>query len=115
MRGIVRNITVIGCLALPFGLLGADDTTHTGAKADRRLAAKIKQEVAKDDSLLLSSRKVEVTVQNRVVTLKGMVQSDEESQAILGDAESVVISVTPERLINSLEFTFDNQLVVATR
>jgi hypothetical protein len=50
-----------------------------------------------------------------VVTLKGMVQSDEESQAILGDAESVVISVTPERLINSLEFTFDNQLVVATR
>jgi hypothetical protein len=111
MRGFVCIITVIGSLALPFGLLGADRTSQDATKADRRLAAKIKKEVAKDDSLPPSSRNVEVTVQNRIVTLKGTVQSDEESQAILGDAESVAINVTPDRLINSIEFRFDNQLV----
>ena len=93
----------------------ADRTSQDGTKADQRLAAKIKKEVAKDDSLPPSSRNVEVTVRNRVVTLKGMVQSDEESQAVLGDAESVVINVTPDRLIYSLEFRFENQLAVATR
>jgi hypothetical protein len=41
-------------------------------------------------SLPPASRNIEVSVQNGIVTLKGEVQSDEESQAIQGKAESLI-------------------------
>jgi hypothetical protein len=110
MRGMIRNIAVIGCLALPLGLLGAG--TEWSTKKETKVAAKIKKEVAKDDALQPSSRNVDVTIRNGVVTLKGMVRSDTESQEILGKAESEVIQATPSELINSALFRFDNQLEV---
>jgi hypothetical protein len=111
---------VIGCLVLPLGLLGSDRSSEARgdksaqkqAKADRHLAEKIKKEVVKDDSLPLTSRNVDVTVRNGIVTLKGVVQSDEESQAIQADAEAIVINDMPVELINSREAEVENQLVV---
>jgi len=47
--------------------------------------------------------------------LKGVVQSETESQEILGKAESEVIQATPSELINSAFFRFDNQLEVRPR
>jgi hypothetical protein len=53
-----------------------------------------------------------VTIRNGIVTLKGVVQSDEESQAIQADAEAIVINDMPVELINSREAEVENQLVV---
>lgn len=110
MRGMIRNLAAIGCLALPLGLLGAGAEWST--QKEIRVAAKIKKEVAKDEALQPSSRNVGVTIRSGVVTLKGMVRSDQESQEILGKAESEVIQATPSELINSAFFKFDNQLEV---
>jgi len=111
MRGMVRNIAVMGCLALPFGLLGAG--TEWSTHKELKVAAKIKKEVAKDEALQPSSRNIDVTIRNGTVTLKGMVRSETESQEILGKAESELIQATPSELINSALFKFDNQLEVA--
>jgi BON domain len=111
MRGMIRNIAVMGCLALPLGLLGAG--TEWNSKKELKVASRIKKEVAKDEALQPSSRNVDVTIRNGVVTLKGMVQSETERQEILGKAESEVIQETPSELINSAFFRFDNQLEVA--
>jgi osmotically-inducible protein OsmY len=111
MRGMIRNIAVMGCLALPLGLLGAG--TEWSTQKELKVAARIKKEVAKDEALQPSSRDIDVTIRNGVVTLKGMVRSETESQEILGKAESEVIQKTPPALINSAIFRFDNQLEVA--
>ena len=111
MRGLIRNISVMGCLVLPFGLLGAG--TEWNSKKELQVAAKIKKEVAKDEALQPTSRNVDVTIRNGVVTLKGRVRSETESQEILGKAESEVTKETPSELINAALFKFDNQLEVA--
>jgi hypothetical protein len=111
MRGMIRNITALGCFALPFGLLGAGAEWST--QKELKVAARIKKVVAKDDCLQPSSRNVDVTIRNGVVTLKGMVRSDTESQEILGKAESEVTQNMPSEDINSAAFKFDNQLEVA--
>ena len=113
MRGIIRNIAVTGCLALPLSLLGA--ATEWSTQKEIKVAKKIKKEVAKDEALQPSSRNIDVTIRNGVVTLKGMVRSETESQEILGKAESEVIEETPSELINSALFRFNNQLEVATQ
>lgn len=111
MRGMTRNIAVMGCLALPFGLLGAG--TEWNSQKELEVAAKIKKEVAKDEALQPASRNIDVTIRNGVVTLKGRVRTETESQEILGKAESEVIQQTPSDLINSALFKFDNKLEVA--
>jgi len=111
MRGMVRNIAVMGCLALPFGLLGAG--TEWSTHKELKVAARIKKEVAKDEALQPSSRNVDVTIRNGTVTLKGMVRSETESQEIQAKAEFLVIEETPSELINSAIFKFDNQLEIA--
>ena len=113
MRGMIRNIVLMGSLALPLGLLGAG--TEWSTQKEIKVAKKIKKKVAKDGALQPSSRNVDVTIRNGVVTLKGMVQSETESQEILGKAESEVIQATPSELINSAFFRFDNQLEVGPR
>jgi hypothetical protein len=110
MGKVFRNVSMIGCLALPFGLLGSE-RPQKEEKVDRELAKKIQKSVAKDDSLQASSRKIEVTVEHGTVTLKGEVQSDEESQAIQGKAESFVIQETPAEMVVELP-DVKNQLVV---
>jgi hypothetical protein len=110
MSNNIRKIAVIACLALPFGLLGS--STHDTSLSPN-LAKKIKKAVAKDQGLQPASRNVEVTVEKNVVTLKGTVQSEVDSQAVLGTAEDLVIQDTPSQLINSGEFQIENQLVVA--
>jgi len=108
---MIRNVAVIGCLALPFGLLGAG--TEWSTQKELKVASRIRKEVAKDDALQPTSRNVDVTIRNGVVTLKGMVHSETESQEILGKAESEVIQKTPSELINAAFFKFDNQLEIA--
>ncbi len=107
-----RTCNLILLTFVPFGLFAADEVAPKGIKSERHLAERIQKEIARDDSLRPESRKVQATVQNGVITLRGAVQSDEESQAVLGDAESVLIHETPSRLINSRKFRFDNQLMV---
>jgi hypothetical protein len=63
--------------------------------------------------LYRSSRDIDVIVEHGVVILKGMVRSDEESQAIQGKAESLVIQNTPAQLVHARELEIDNQLQVA--
>jgi BON domain len=127
MRKNVRHIAIIACMALPLGLFASserpnetsgDKDKREGVKAEKRLdrlAKKIRREVAKDGSLQPSSRDIEVTVQNRVVSLKGTVQSEEESQAIQGKAESLVLNDTPWDLAKSAqpEAEIENDLTVA--
>lgn len=110
MRKRTCNLILLACM--PFGLFGSDEVASKGIKSERHLAERIQKKIAKDDSLQPPSRKVEVTVQNGVITLRGTVQSDQESQAILGDAETVAIDETPSRLINSAQFKLNNQLMV---
>jgi len=105
---MICNIAVMGCLALP--LLGAG--TEWSTQKELKVASRIKKEVAKDEALQPASRNVDVTIRNGMVTLKGMVRSDTESQEILGKAESELIQKTPSELINSEFFRFDNQLEV---
>ena len=121
MRASTRKIiVVVGCLALPLGLLRSserageaqDKTAQKKMTAQDKLAAKIQKAVSHDESLQPSSRDIEVTDQNDVITLKGTVQSDVDSQVIRGKAESLAIQEMPEDRINSGEFKIANELVV---
>jgi len=108
-------IAIIG-LTLPFGLFGASENKNAERteKTDQELASKIQKAVSKDSSLSPSSREVQVTVQNGMVTLVGTVQSEAERQAIQGKAESLATQQTPDELIaNSSGVKVDNKLVVA--
>jgi hypothetical protein len=102
----IRSITMIGCLAAPLALLASE-----GPNADQKLAAKIQKSVAKDDSLSATARSVTVTVREGAVTLQGSVQSDEESQAIEGKAESFIIQEKSENFAEPSEI--HNELMVA--
>jgi hypothetical protein len=124
MLDTIRAMTIIGCLALPLVLFAAGETpadaqenkaSQKKVNADQKLAKKIRKSVAKDNSLQPSSRNIEVSVENGVVTLKGLVQSDEESQAIQGRAESLLIQQTPDQLVTDSSFRnqIHNELVVA--
>jgi hypothetical protein len=111
----IRTSVVIGCVVLPLGLFASSESpAERSAKAEQDLAAKIRKSVAKDESLPPAARNVDVTVQNGVVTLKGTVQSDEQSQAIQGKAESVVIQETHhEKAAVSPRVKVNNQIVVS--
>jgi len=113
----LQTAVIIGCVALPLGLFGSSENpAERSAKAEQELALKIQKSVAKDNSLPPASRNVDVTVQNGVVTLKGTVQSDAESQTIQGKAESVVIQETHhEKVAVSPRVKVDNQIVVSGR
>jgi hypothetical protein len=113
MREIVRAIAVIACLGMSLGLLRSAERGTRGETRFHGLAAKIKRAVARDESLYRSSRDIDVIVEHGVVILKGMVRSDEESQAIQGKAESLVIQNTPAQLVHARELEIDNQLQVA--
>ena len=116
MRKLICSFTILSALALPFGVFGAsgDKNGERDPKADRELAAKIRKAVASDEALQPSSRNIDVTIEKGVLTLKGTVQSDEESQAILGKAESLVIQDTPDdRVASSTPVEIDNELAVA--
>ncbi len=108
MLETIRGIAIIGLLALPPVFASADPNearenkaSEKQAEADQKLAKRIQKSVAKDDSLQPTSRNIEVSVQNGKVTLKGVVQSDEERQAIQGKAESLMIDKTPDNLVST--------------
>lgn len=118
MHGIIRTIAIVGCLALsamaserPGDARESDSPKRI--KLDRELTKKIQKAVAHDDGLQESSRKVDVSVQDGVVTLKGAVQSDAESQEIQGKAESLVTQATPDEKLNDrASVQVNNELVV---
>jgi len=122
MLETVRGVVMVGLLALSPGLFASAEkpteaqenkASEKQAKADHKLAVKIQKSVAKDDSLPPASRNIEVSVQNGIVTLKGEVQSDEESQAIQGKAESLMIDQTPDELVStSSRDMIHNEIVV---
>jgi BON domain len=116
LKNILTSV-IIGCVVLPLGLFGASESpAERSAKAEQELAAKIRKSVAKDASLPPASRNVDVTIENGVVTLKGTVQSDAESQAIQGKAESVVIQETHhEQAADTPRVKVANQIVVSAR
>jgi hypothetical protein len=117
MRREIRNLAILGCLALPVALLGANRPGHgRGSRAHMvvKLANEIQEAVAKDQSLSTTGRSIKVIVEQDVIILKGMVLSDAESQAILGKAESFVIQATPDYQVEkSLSVEIENNLVVA--
>jgi hypothetical protein len=96
------------CLLLPLASFGASEGD---AKSDSDLAAKIQKAIAKDDSLKADAGTVNVTVENGVVALKGMVSSDERRAAIQGKAESFAIQATPIDRIHSV--VVHNELTVS--
>lgn len=101
----------MGCLLFPLTSFGASD--EGDAKSDSDMAAKIQEAIGKDDSLKASASAVNVTVQNGVVTLKGVVGSDEVSQSIQAKAESKVIQATPIDRIHTV--VVHNELTVANQ
>ncbi|MBZ5677899.1 MAG: BON domain-containing protein [Acidobacteriia bacterium] len=112
MLKTIRTITIIGCLMLPLASFGAGEPKgDRGAKFDRELAAKIHKSLAKDDSLKAYAAAVKVNVENGQVTLKGAVQSDEQSQDIQAKAESETIQVTPIDQIDTV--VVHNELTVS--
>jgi BON domain-containing protein len=114
MMKTIRTITIIGCLMLPLVSFGAGDPKgDRGAKFDRDLAAKIHKSLAKDDSLKAYVSAVNVDVKDGQVTLKGTVQSDEQSQDIQAKAESETIQVTPIDQIDMV--AVHNELTVSSK
>ena len=97
MQKILRTAVLAGILAFPLVSSAASEgrdterDTEKEAKATRHLAAKIQKAVAKDVSLSSAARSVTVSVREGALTLQGSVKFDEESQAIQGKAESLVL------------------------
>jgi BON domain len=114
MLKAIRIIVIVGT-ALPLGLFGASekDSAERSAKDDLKLAKKIEEAVAKDRTLTPSSRNVEVTIQNGVVKLSGVVQSNAERESIQAKAESEVVQKTPDAIVAESKVKIDNQLAVA--
>ena len=98
----IRRLTLGICLALPLTVFGtpqqpdnsrANKGNHPTAdqqketRADRELAQKIRKSVIDDKSLSTYAHNVKIIVQNGVVTLKGPVQSEQESRAIEAKAQ----------------------------
>jgi len=105
----IRNITIMVLTLASFVFAEKPNSKET--KIDQELAAKIKKGLANDDSLKAYAGAVDVIVQNGQVTLKGAVQSDEQSQDIQAKAESEVIQVTPIDRINTV--VVRNELAVS--
>jgi osmotically-inducible protein OsmY len=99
MLKTIRTITIMSSLMLPLASFGSSEGD---AKSDQKMAAKIQKAIAKDDSFKADAGTVNVIVQNGVVTLKGMVRSDERRADIQGKAESFVIQATPADRIHSV-------------
>jgi len=57
--------------------------------SDRQLAAQIRRAVVKDKSLSSSAHNIKIIAQNGTVTLKGPVKSQEEKEAIEGNAAEI--------------------------
>jgi len=115
MLKTIRIIVIVGT-ALPLGLFGASekDSAERSAKDDLKLAKKIEEAVSKDRTLTPSSRNVEVTIQNGVVKLSGVVQSDAERQSIQAKAESEVVQKTPDAVVAESKVKIDNELAIAS-
>jgi osmotically-inducible protein OsmY len=111
---MLKTIAIFA-LAAPLGLFAAsekNDAERT-AKDNLKLAKKIEEAVSKDKTLNPSSRKIEVTIQNGVVKLSGVVQSEAESQAIQAKAESEVVRKTPDTQVAESRVKIDNELAVS--
>jgi hyperosmotically inducible periplasmic protein len=72
----------------------ADQQKET--KADRDLAAKIRESVIADKSLSTYAHNVKIIVQNGVITLKGPVRSEAERNAVQAKAKQFADSATIE-------------------
>ncbi|HEV8414090.1 MAG TPA: BON domain-containing protein [Bryobacteraceae bacterium] len=114
MLKTIRTIVIVST-ALPLGLFGASekDSAERSAKDDLKLAKKIEEAVSKDRTLTPSSRNVEVTIQNGVVKLSGVVQSAAERESIQAKAESEVVQKTPDAQVAESKVKIDNELAVA--
>jgi hypothetical protein len=114
MLKTIRTIVIVAT-ALPLGLFGASekDSAERSAKDDLKLAKKIEEAVSKDRTLTLSSRNVEVTIQNGVVKLSGVVQSNAERESIQAKAESEVVQKTPDAVVAESKVKIDNELAIA--
>jgi hypothetical protein len=109
MLKTIRTITILSSLLLPLASFGASEGN---AKTDQKLTAKIQKAIAQDDSLKSDAGAVTVTVENGVVTLKGVASSDERRVAFQGKAESLAIHATPIDRIHSV--TVHNELTVSS-
>ena len=114
MLKTIRTIVIVAT-ALPLGLFGASekDSAERSAKDDLKLAKKIEEAVSKDRTLTPSSRNVEVTIQNGVVKLSGVVQSNAERESIQAKAESEVVQKTPDAIVAESKVKIDNELAIA--
>ena len=109
-----KTIGIVAML-LPVGMFAASgkSAAERSAKDEQHLAREIQEAVSKDHSLTPSGRKANVTVQNGVFTLSGVVHSEAERQAIQAKAESKVIQKTPDELVASSAVKIDNELSIA--
>jgi osmotically-inducible protein OsmY len=67
--------------------------------SDRDMTKQIRQSITSDKSLSTNAHNVKVITQNGTVTLKGVVRSAEEKQAV----ESKAASVAGSNIVNQLE------------
>ena len=113
----IRGKAIICWLTLPLALMASSEkpTQAEDAKADQKLAAKIQKTIARDEShsLSASAHQVQVIVEKGVITLKGTVQSDEESQAIQGEAESLAIRAKSHTFADDTQI--HNELTVPSK
>jgi len=72
------------CLAAPAQDPGSQVTADQSKnnKADRELAAKIRQAIVDDKSLSMSAHNVKIITQDGAVTLRGKVKSDDEKKMV---------------------------------
>lgn len=110
MPKTIRTIAIIGCLMFP---LMSHGSSEGDAKSDQKLAEKIQKSIANDDSLKADAGAVNVTVESGVVTLKGMVSTDERKVDIQGKAESFAIQSAALDRIHSV--IVHNELTVSPR
>jgi hyperosmotically inducible periplasmic protein len=104
MLKTIRTAALSCYVILPLALSAAPqqpDNTRTNAKShptadqqkdnrsDRELAAKIRKSVVADKALSTYAHNVKIIVQHGVVTLKGPVRSQEESQSIQAKAQQL--------------------------
>jgi len=108
MLKTLRTITIMSSLMLPLALYGS--SAEGDAKSDQKMTAKIQKAIAKDYSLKSDAGTINVTVQNGVVTLKGVVRSDERRVDTEGVAEMVLLRKVPDDQIHTA--VIHNELTV---
>lgn len=81
----------------------ADDAG--GSSSDRELAAAIRREVVKDDSLSMSAHNSKIIVEDGRVTLRGPVKSNDERRKV----EAIAKKHAKGQVMNQLEVDGDDQ------